>query len=107
MSEFNSAYMQINTGGGSYQDSYLRVKSLSDGKGGGIGGHWGGNDFTDTVSQSGVRGRSNMYSETFYDRYRIKSAAQSHWGKCGTSFSSGSKNGRRDLVLEEDAPSMK
>ena len=62
MSEFNSAYMQINTGGGTYQDSYLRVKSLSDGKGGGIGGHWGGNDFTDTISNSGARGRSRMYS---------------------------------------------
>ena len=54
--------MQINTGGGTYQDSYLRVKSLSDGKGGGIGGHWGGNDFTDTISNSGARGRSRMYS---------------------------------------------
>ena len=72
MSEYNAAYMQLNWGSGFYKNSYLYVKSLKDGKGGGIGGHWGGNDYSDTISTSGTRGGSRMYSETFYDRYRIK-----------------------------------
>ena len=69
---FFSTFFGKHTGTGFYKNSYLYVKSLKDGKGGGIGGHWGGSDYSDTISTSGTRGGSRMYSETFYDRYRIK-----------------------------------
>jgi len=101
MAEYNSAYMQLNWGTGFYKDSYLWVKSLRDGKGGGIGGHWGGSDYGDTISTSGTRGRSRMYSETFYNNYRITDAKKSHWGHgCGGGLTSGSLNGRRSLIEE-------
>jgi hypothetical protein len=107
MAEFNAARMELRMDGSFYQNSYLNVKSLRDGKGGGIAGHWGGNDNSDTVSQSGQRGQSSMYSKTFYDKYRVKSKTQSHWGKCGTSYTRGSLNGRRDLLLIEEKATKK
>jgi len=107
MAEFNAARMEMVSSNGFYQNSYLNVKSLSDGKGGGVAGHWGASDYTDTISQSGQRGRSRMYSQTFYDKYRIKDASKSHWGKCGTSFTGGSLNGRRDLLLVEEKANRK
>jgi len=100
MGEFNGARMEIRMDGSAYQNSYLNVKSLRDGKGGGIAGHWGGNDFTDTISNSGNRGNNRMYSEKFYDKYRIKEKAKSFWGVCGTGVTGASKNSRRDLFLD-------
>jgi hypothetical protein len=103
MADFNAARMELRMDGSFYQNSYLNVKSLRDGNGGGIAGHWGGNDYSDTVSQSGQRGRSSMYSQTFYDRYRIKDSKDSHWAKCGPGFTGGNLNGRRDLLLVEES----
>ena len=100
MAEFNGAQMRLQFGHGTYKDSYLWVKSLNDGAGGGIGGHWGGSDYGDTISSSGTRGSNRMYSETFYDRYRIKKKENSHWGVCGTNTWRASMNYRRSLIEE-------
>jgi hypothetical protein len=42
-----------------------------------------------------------MYSETFYNNYRITDAKKSHWGHgCGGGLTRGSLNGRRSLIEE-------
>jgi hypothetical protein len=107
MSEFNGAMMRLQFGSSNiYKDSYLWVKSLNDGTGGGVAGHWGASDFGDTVSSSGTRGGNRMYSETFYDRYRIKKKENSHWGVCGTRMWKSSLNYRRSLIdLDEQSQS--
>ena len=53
------------------QNSYLRVKSLDDGKGYGVGGHWGGNDYAADMVSRRARVAGTVCTPICSAKYRI------------------------------------